>query len=63
MTGFWGFKAPTPPDFDALPPGVFAGTRAEWESLSPGYRREIVRKIGVDAPVKVWDKKSTNERD
>lgn len=41
--GFWGYDAPAPP---ATPPAdlIAAGwTVAQWESLSPGMRREIAR--------------------
>lgn len=40
---YWGFRAPDTPEFGDLPAGTFAGTEAEWNSLSPGYRREIYR--------------------
>lgn len=42
--GFWTYQASEPtPDFTEVPPDTFNGTRKEWESLSPGMRREIVR--------------------
>lgn len=46
---FWSYQAPKPPDDP--PPGV-AATREEWMSLTPGYRREIVRQIKRRRPFK-----------
>lgn len=44
MEDYWTYKAGTPtPDYDDLAPETFDGTREDWESLSPGMRREIVR--------------------
>lgn len=40
---YWSFRAPDTPEFSDLPAGTFAGTEAGWNSLSPGYRREIYR--------------------
>lgn len=40
---FFHYNAPEPTDFANLPAGAFNGTREEWESLTPGFRREIVR--------------------
>ncbi len=40
---FFSFKAERPND--AVPPGVNM-TKQEWQSLSPGYRREIARQFG-----------------
>lgn len=40
---FWTYKAPPTPDVADLPAGTFAGTRDQWESLTPGMRREIAR--------------------
>jgi len=41
---FWSYKPGSPtPTFEQLPPGLFKGTKAEWEAFSPGMRREIVR--------------------
>lgn len=42
---FWTYRAATPtPDFaDVSTDAFFGGTRDEWEALSPGMRREIVR--------------------
>jgi len=40
---FWSYKAPAPAPLSAVPASAFKGTSAEWESLSPGMRREIVR--------------------
>lgn len=40
---YWTYKAPPTPTFDELPDGAFKGTEADWHSLSPGMRREIVR--------------------
>lgn len=42
---YWGFRAPDTPDFGDLPDGVFLGTEQEWDSLSPGYRREISKSL------------------
>jgi hypothetical protein len=43
---FWSYQASTPtPSFEEIPSGGFNGTREEWESLSPGMRREIVRTL------------------
>lgn len=39
MKSFWTYDAPPTPS----KPEWFNGTEAEWEQLSPGYRREIVR--------------------
>lgn len=40
---YWSYKAPETPTVADLPPGAFAGTQADFESLSPGMRREIAR--------------------
>lgn len=41
---YWTYKASIPtPGFDALPAGCFKGTQQQFESLSPGMRKEIVR--------------------
>lgn len=40
---YWTFKSPPTPEFSDLPAGAFGGTEAGWNSLSPGYRREIYR--------------------
>ena len=40
---YWTYKAPEAPDWADLPEKCFAGTRDNWEQLSPGFRREIVR--------------------
>lgn len=41
---FWSYQAGTEtPRYDELPSGVFNGSRDDWESFSPGMRREIVR--------------------
>lgn len=43
---YWTYKAATPtPKFDEIPKGAFRGTETEWQSLSPGMRREIVRQF------------------
>ncbi len=31
------------PELSDLPEGTFSGTEAQWNSLSPGFRREIYR--------------------
>lgn len=42
---YWTYKAgsATPSYEQAWFAGVFSGTEAQWHSLSPGMRREIVR--------------------
>lgn len=40
---YWAFRASDIPELADLPEGTFAGTEAGWNSLSPGYRREIYR--------------------
>lgn len=40
---YWTYKTPDTPEFEDLPEGAFAGTKEGWQSLSPGYRREIYR--------------------
>lgn len=41
---YWTYQPSSPtPDFDDVPAGCFNGSRKDWESLSPGMRREIVR--------------------
>lgn len=40
---YWTYKAPPTPTVADLPPGAFSGTQREFESLSPGMRREIKR--------------------
>lgn len=40
---YWTYKAPPTPEFSDLPEGIFAGTEEGWNSLSPGFRREIYR--------------------
>lgn len=40
---YWTAKAGPTPTVNELPPGAFKGTQAEFESLSPGIRREIAR--------------------
>lgn len=41
---FWSYQSDSPtPTVDQLPAGTFAGTQAEFEKLSPGMRREILR--------------------
>lgn len=41
---YWTYRSATPtPTFFELPSGVFSGTQKQWESLSPGMRREIFR--------------------
>lgn len=40
---YWTYKAPDTPEFQDLPAGAFAGTEQGWNSLSPGYRREIYK--------------------
>ena len=41
---YWTYQPCEPtPTVDDLPPGAFAGTQAEFETLTPGMRREIAR--------------------
>lgn len=42
---FWSYQAatPTPSVQEAIRAGAFRGTEQQWEQLSPGMRREIVR--------------------
>lgn len=41
---FWSYHSDTPtPRVEDLPKGVFKGTQDDWETLSPGMRREIAR--------------------
>lgn len=42
---FWSYQAgsPTPSAAEAVALGAFRGTDHEWQQLSPGMRREIVR--------------------
>lgn len=41
---YWTYRTATPtPMFSELSIGVFNGTQKQWESLSPGMRREIFR--------------------
>lgn len=53
---YWTYQAGDIPEVDDLPPGTFRGTEKDWQSLSPGMRREIYRQamktvtIAVDAP-------------
>jgi hypothetical protein len=39
MKGFWTYEAPP------TPPPPTGWTKDDWESLSPGMRREIVRQL------------------
>jgi hypothetical protein len=40
---FFSYQAPPAPDFRDVPASAFKGTRKEWESMTPGMRREIAR--------------------
>lgn len=41
---YWSWKPGSPtPSFAGLPEGCFKGTQKQFESLSPGMRREILR--------------------
>jgi len=40
---YWTRKAPPIPEVHDLPPGTFNGTQEQFEQLSPGMRREILR--------------------
>jgi hypothetical protein len=41
---FWSYPPTTEtPTLDQLPAGAFNGTSDQWESFSPGMRREIAR--------------------
>lgn len=49
---YWSFRTSDIPELSDLPAGTFAGTEAGWDSLSPGYRREIYRStLKKTAPV------------
>lgn len=44
QAAYWSYRAThQTPDLSDLPPGSVAMTDAEWESLSPGMRRDIYR--------------------
>ena len=41
---FWTYQACEPtPTVNDLPAGTFNGTQDQWETLTPGMRREILR--------------------
>lgn len=41
---YWTYKSTIPtPSFASLPAGCFNGTQKQFESLSPGMRKEILR--------------------
>ena len=41
---YWTYQPNTPtPDINDLPNGTFNGTQKDFEKLSPGMRREILR--------------------
>lgn len=43
---YWTYQAGSPtPAYVQVPVEVFRGTQAQWEALSPGMRREIVREF------------------
>ncbi len=46
---YWSHKAPPTPTVNELPPGAFSGTQRDFESLSPGMRREIKRAAELEA--------------
>jgi hypothetical protein len=47
---FWSYQAssPTPEHGSAVAAGRFRGSKADWEGLSPGMRREIMRTSSKD---------------
>lgn len=48
---YWTYRAGSKtPAFTDLPLGVFHGTQQQWESLSPGMRREIARSFNRRIP-------------
>lgn len=48
---YWTYRSGIPtPDFADVPAVMFNGTRKNWESLSPGMRREIVRSFNKCLP-------------
>lgn len=67
---YWTYKSSFPtPSFDALPSGCFHGTQAQFESLSPGMRREILRDFRrrgketyADLVMSVWDREEREVR-
>lgn len=51
---YWTYRPGTrTPAFSELPAGAFHGTEKQWESLSPGMRREIVRSFRCLPPCPV----------
>jgi hypothetical protein len=40
---YWTYKGGAIPELKDLPDGTFKGTDQQWQSLSPGMRREIYR--------------------
>jgi hypothetical protein len=47
--GYWSHKSPPTPTVNELPPGAFSGTQRDFESMSPGMRREIKRAADLEA--------------
>lgn len=43
MKDFWTYRSSGPVNFSDLPKDIFSGSEEEWNSLSPGYQREILR--------------------
>lgn len=40
---YWTYQAGHVPTVAELPAGCFKGDQSEWQKLSPGMRREILR--------------------
>lgn len=40
---YWTYRIGPIPEVKDLPKGAFAGTEADFQKLSPGFRREILR--------------------
>lgn len=53
---YWTYQAPPTPELSDVTFGTFKGTKEEWESLSPGMRREIYRQATIkDYCEGCWD--------
>lgn len=54
---YWSYKQPPIPELSDLPalPKVFNGNEDQWQSLSPGMRREIYRDAMKRKPVAPGD--------
>lgn len=43
MKKFWTYDAGGAPELSELPSGTFKGTVDDWNKLSPGFKREILK--------------------